>query len=396
MAWNFILADRNGNTIDVLDTAIRQAQFDLTRSDVGKCVIEIDVDDDRAISLITQVAGATPRLYAYRDAALRWAGFLTSVEQAADNEAVVTATFEDALALLRYRITDADIEWYEKNSASIIASTSTVGAYRSLLSQANYESATGLVAGTVTATTAEVAELQISREVVLDRVLELSRITGGPDLRVSPQPQGATLATLDVGPLFTSQTPTLAFAYGPGTPANVLSVLQQITPPSTRVLVIGNDAQSWSTVTSDVTNAEAGVGRWEKVEQRSDLQTEVDCRNAADALVRTGWTQTITFAPDPAAAPVPIVDYNPGDAISVTAIRGSILSEATARVNKISFTVDNSGVEVNHQVEVEVGTAPVTAPAVKGTTNTATNTDAPLTTSTAAVTTAVATRLFRK
>lgn len=390
MAWTFILADKAGTTIDVLDTAVRQAQFELTRSDVGKCTVEISVDDARAIGLITQVAGATPRLYAYKDTALWWAGFLTSVEQAADNEATLTATFEDALALLRYRITGAGIEWYDQNSANIIAGTGAVGGYTSLLAQANAATATGLVAGTVTATTAEVDELQISREVILDRVLEVSRLTGGPDLRVNPQPQGETLATLDVGPLYTNVTPTIVFGYGPGTAANVLSVLQQLTPPSTRVLVIGNDAESWSTVTSEVTNAEAGVGRWERVEQRSDLQSVTDCRNAADSLVRVGWTQTVSFTPDPAAAPAPFVNYNVGDAVSITALRGSVLVSAAARVNRISVTIDNSGVETQHAVECEVGTSPVTAPASKGATNTATNTDAPLTSSAASLAAAVA------
>jgi hypothetical protein len=374
-------------------------QLETVRSDVSRAIVQLDVDDERALTLITQVAGATPRLYAYRDGVLKFAGFLTSVEQTADNEAQLTATFEDGLALLRYRISRADVEYYTQNSASIIGSTSAVGAFPSLLTQANENTASGLVAGTITATTVTLDSLLISREVILDRVLEISKMTGGPDLRVNPQAQGSALATLDVGPLYTSTTPTNYFGYGPGTAVNVLSVSQQITPPQTRVLVIGNEVESWSSVTADITNAETGVGRWEAVEQRSDLQSTTDCQNTADALVRTGWTQTISFTPDPAIAPVPLQDYNLGDPVRLTVFRGSIAADATVRVNKISVTIDNSGVETDHGVECEVGNAVVTAPATPKGTNTATNTDAPLTSSPESITTVVESptiRLFRK
>jgi hypothetical protein len=382
MAWSFVLASSAGVTIDVLDGSYKQVQLETVRSDVGRAIVQLDVDDDRARTLITQVAGATPRLYCYRDGILKFAGFLTSIEQSADNEAQLTATFEDGLGLLRYRVSRADVEYYSQNSASIIGSTSAVGAFPSLLTQANENAATGLEAGTITNTTATVDELTMSREVILDRVLEISKLTGGPDLRVTPQAQGATLATLDVGPLYTAITPTIIFGYGPGTVANVLSVAQQITPPQTRVRVVGNDVESLSTVTSAVTNAEEGVGRWEAVEQRSDLQSVDDCNNAANALVRTGWTQTINFTPDPATAPSPLQDYNIGDPAQLTALRGSIAVQANVRLNKITVTVDNSGVETDHAVECEVGASPVTAPATRKGGNTATNTDAPLTSST--------------
>jgi hypothetical protein len=342
----------------------------------------------------------TPRLYCYRDGTLEFAGFLTSIEQTADNEAQLTATFEDGLALLRYRVSDAELEYFSQNSANIIASSSAVGSKTSLLTQANASTATGLTAGTVTATTVVIGELIFSREVILDRVLEISRMTGGPDLRVNPQAQGSTLATLDVGPIYTGTTPTAYFAYGPGTAVNVLSVAQQITPPQTRVRVMGSDVESLSTLTADITTAEGGLGRWEVVEQRSDLQSVTDCLNTADALVRAAWTQTISFKPDPAIAPSPLSDYNVGDPVRITVNRGSLAADATARVNKIAITIDDSGVETDHSIDCEVGNAPVTTPASPSVGNTATNTDAPLTQTPEAIQNIVETpssiRLFRK
>jgi hypothetical protein len=400
MAWNFVLANQAGVTIDVLDGSYKQVQLEYNRSDVSKAIVQLDVDDERAISLISQVVSITPRLYCYRDGTLEFAGFLTSIEQTADNEASLTATFEDGLALLRYRISGANIEYYEQSSASIIAGSGGLPVTTSLLAQANASTATGLTAGTVTATTVRIEELQFSREVILDRVLEISRMTGGPDLRVNPQAQGSTLATLDVGPIYTSTTPSAYFGYGPGTQVNVLSVAQQITPPQTRVFVVGNDTEGQSTVTSDITTAEGGLGRWEAVTQRSDLQESTDCVNTADAQVRAAWTQTVSFTPDPAIAPSPLLDYNVGDAVRVTINRGSLAADALIRINKLSLTIDNSGVETEHSLEGEVGNAPVTTPAAPAAGNTATNTDAALTPTPEAIQNVVETpasvRLFRK
>jgi hypothetical protein len=400
MAWSFVLANQAGATIDILDGSAKQVQLEYQRSDVSKAIVQLDIEDERAITLIQQVVSITPRFYAYRDGTLEFAGFLTSIEQTVDNEGQLTATFEDGLALLRYRISGANLEYYSQNSANIIASSSALGSFTSLLTQANASTATGLTAGTVTATTVVISELLINREIILDRVLEISRMTGGPDLRVNPQAQGSTLATLDVGPIYTSTTPTAYFSYGPGTAVNVLSVAQQITPPQTRVLVIGNEVEASSTVTAAITTAESGLGRWESVVQRSDLQSTTDCLNTADAEVRNAWTQTISFKPDPAIAPSPLLDYNIGDPIRLVVNRGSLAADATARVNKISMTIDDSGVETDHSIECEVGNAPITSPATPGATNTATNTDAPLTPSPEAIQTVVQTpssvRLFRK
>jgi hypothetical protein len=370
MAWSFVLANQAGVTIDVLDGSAKQVQLEYQRSDVGKAIVQLDTDDERAIALISQVVSITPRIYCYRDGSLEFAGFLTSIEQTADSEGQLTATFEDGLALLRYRLTEQGTgagsgpEYYSQNSSSIIASSSLLGSYRSLLSQANNSTATGLIAGSVVTTgSVDIEELVIGREIILDRILEISRMTGGPDLRTNPQAQGSTLATLDVGPLYTATTPAAVFGYGAGTVVNVLSVAQQITPPKTRVTVVGADVEASSTVTSTITTAESGLGRWESVESRSDIQSTTDCTNTADALVRASWTQTINFTPDPAIAPVPLSDYNVGDPIRITVNRGSLAADATARVNKIAITIDSSGVETDHSVECEIGNAVVTSPA---------------------------------
>jgi hypothetical protein len=255
------------------------------------------------------------------------------------------------------------MEYYDAAATSIIASSGTVSGNPSLLTQANENAATGLVAGTVSSTSITVEELTVNREVVLESVLAISRLTGGPDLRVNPQPQGATLATLDVGPIYTATDGNVNFAYGPTTQANVLEVAAQVQPPTTRVITVGNVVEGQSRENATLTTAEGALGRWEAVEQRSDLESETDCVNAADALVRAGWKATYSFTPDPANAPSPLQDYVVGDVVNLTAVRGSILVVADCRVNRIGIDVDSGGIEAGHQVDVEVGDAVLTSPA---------------------------------
>ena len=364
MTWNFVLANRNGVTLSVLDTGVKSAQFEFNRSDVSKATLEFDVEDERAITLVTETTNTAPRLYAYRDSILKFAGVLTSLDQRAGAvDGSVTAGFEDGLALLRYRISRAEMEYYDAAATSIIGSSGTVSGNPSLLTQANENAATGLVAGTVSSTSITVEELTVNREVVLESVLAISRLTGGPDLRVNPQPQGATLATLDVGPIYTATDGNVNFAYGPTTQANVLEVAAQVQPPTTRVITVGNVVEGQSRANATLTTAEGALGRWEAVEQRSDLESETDCVNAADALVRAGWKATYSFTPDPANAPSPLQDYVVGDVVNLTAVRGSILVVADCRVNRIGIDVDSGGIEAGHQVDVEVGDAVLTSPA---------------------------------
>lgn len=363
MSWNFVLANRNGVTLSVLDTGVKSASFEFNRSDVSKATLEFDVEDERAITLVAQTTNTAPRLYAYRDSILKFAGVLTSLQQTAGAaDGTVTAGFEDGLALLRYRVSRAEMEYYDALATSIIGSSTTVSGNPSLLTQANENAATGLVAGTVSSTSMTIDELIINREELLERVLAISRLTGGPDLRVNPQPQGATMATLDVGPIYTATTGTVSFSYGPTTQANVLDVSAQVQPPTTRVVTVGNDAEGSSTENQTVLSAEQAFGRWEAVEQRSDLESETDCVNAANALVRAGWKATYSFTPDPANAPSPLQDYVVGDVVNLTAVRGAILVIAACRVNRIGIDVDSGGIEAAHQVDVEVGDAVLTSP----------------------------------
>lgn len=354
--WTFVLANSSGANQDVLDPGVTKASLTLRRSEASTLDLDIQGDDDRAYNIIEQLTLTRPLCYAYRDGALVFAGFLTAVRESAEEDVEMTATFTDALGTLQYRLTNSDVEEYDQNASNLIAGTLTgTGAGTSLLAQANATAATGLVAGIIS-NSVGVETFSTSRDVVYDKVRELATLVAGPDLRIKPVAGSSTFGILDVGPLYTSSSIAAYFSYGGGTTGSLTGFEWEITPPATRVICIGSDAEGISTIDGNVTSAESRIGVWQTQIQNNDLYLENDCKNAANAAVRLDWTVTASFTPDPAVSyPRPIRDYNVGDLVGVRATRNSIRYNGSLRIREIGISIDNSGIETEHRIEAEAG-----------------------------------------
>ena len=352
--WTFVLADSSGVVKDVLDPGVVSAELTLRRSEACTLNLEFQGDDSRASNVIQQLTLTKPLVYAYRDGRLVFAGFVSAVRESASEDLTMDVTVTDALGSLQYRLTSSDVEEYDESASNLIAGTLSSGG-SNLLAQANATGATGLIAGAISGSIG-VETFSTSRDVVYDKVREISTLTNGPDLRVKPKDGSSTFGVLDVGALYTDSAVLAYFGYGGGTTGNLTSFDWEITPPATRVISIGSEVEGLSTVDANVTAAEARVGVWQAQVASNDLYLESDCINAANAAVRLDWTVTATFTPDPAVSyPRPIRDYNVGDLVSLRALRGSIAYNGSVRVREIGISIDDSGVEVDHRVEVELG-----------------------------------------
>lgn len=354
--WTFVLADKNGAITDILDPGVTGAELQVARSEPSTLDLTIPGDDDRAYKIIQQATLTRPLCYAYRDGFLEFAGFLSAVRETGEENLEMRVTFSDALAMLQYRLTDADVESYDEDAVALIAGTPTLGT--SLLAQANATGATGLTAGSLT-TGITIETFATSRDVVYDKVRELVGQTNGPDVRVRPQAGSSTFGILDAGTLYQGTSVAAYFGYGGTTVGNLSAFEWEITPPQTRVVCVGNDVEGESTVSSAVTTAEARVGVWQGVTANNDLYLPNDCIDAANAAVRTDWTAALSFTPDPAKAPRPLRDYEVGDLVSVRASRGSLLYNGTPRIRAIAISIDENGSEIAHRIECEAGGVPV-------------------------------------
>jgi hypothetical protein len=350
--WTFILADKNGTQLDILDPAITACELVYQRSQPTTCTFTLQGEDDRAYNIISALTTTRPLAYAYRDGKLYFAGYLSGVKEAADEDLSMMVTFTDALGVLAYRLTDSDVEYYDETTTNLIAGTLTSGT--SLVAQANALAATGLTATAATSGFA-VETFATSRDVVLDKINELVNLTNGPDLRITPVAGSSTFGTLEVGTLYQGTTVMARFGYGSSTVGNLTGFDWEITPPATRVVCVGNEVEGSSTVNAAVTTAETRIGVWQASINNNDLFVENDCIDAANAATRLDWQTVVSFTPEPAITPRPLRDYTVGDVVSVRASRGSLLYNGQLRVRSITLSIDDSGFEIAHRIECEAG-----------------------------------------
>jgi hypothetical protein len=350
--WTFILADKNGTQLDILDPAITACELTYQRSQPTTCTFTLQGEDDRAYNIISALTTTRPLAYAYRDGRLYFAGYLSGVKEAADEDLSMMVTFTDALGTLAHRLTDSDAEVYDQTTTNLIAGTVTDG--KSLVAQANTTAATGLTA-TAATTGFDVETFTTSRDVVLDKIMELVNLTNGPDLRITPVAGSSTFGTLEVGTLYQGTTVMARFGYGSSTVGNLTGFDWEITPPATRVICVGNEVEGSSTVNAAVTTAEARIGVWQSSINNNDLYLENDCIDAANAATRLDWQTVVSFTPEPAITPRPLRDYSVGDIVAVRASRGSLLYNGQLRVRSITLSIDDSGFEIAHRIECEAG-----------------------------------------
>ncbi len=350
--WTFVLANSSGTQTDILDPAIVACELTYQRSQPTTMQLTLQGEDDRAYNIISALTTTKPLAYAYRDATLYFAGYLSAVKESGGEDLDMQVVFTDALGVLEHRLTDSDFEAYDETTTNLIAGTLSSGT--SLVAQANALAATGLTA-TAATTGFEVETFATSRDSVLAKIQELVALTNGPDLRITPVAGSSTFGTLEVGTLYTGASVMAIFGYGNSTVANLTGFDWEITPPATRVICIGSEVEGSSTVNSDVTTAETRIGVWQSSISNNDLYEEADCVQAANAATRLDWQVTASFTPEPAITPRPLRDYKVGDVVKVRANRGSMLYSGSLRVRAIGITIDDSGFEVAHRIECEAG-----------------------------------------
>ena len=350
--WTFILADKNGTQLDILDPAVTACELTYQRSQPTTCTFTLQGEDDRAYNIISALTTTRPLAYAYRDGRLYFAGYLSGVKEAADEDLSMMVTFTDALGVLGHRLTDSDVEVYDQTTTNLIAGTVSGGT--NLVAQANATAATGLTA-TAATTGFDVETFTTSRDVVLDKIMELVNLTNGPDLRITPVAGSSTFGTLEVGTLYQGTTVMARFGYGSSTVGNLTGFDWEITPPATRVVCVGNEVEGSSTVNAAVTTAETRIGVWQASVNNNDLYLENDCIDAANAATRLDWQTVVSFTPEPAITPRPLRDYTVGDVVAVRASRGSLLYNGQLRIRSITLSIDDSGFEIAHRIECEAG-----------------------------------------
>jgi hypothetical protein len=300
----------------------------------------IPVDSADADSYYTQLAGGLPQLRLYQNGVLRFSGLWAPSSETSDTQAGTLQTeFRDPFDLLSHRYTGQDVEFVATDAGEI------AWALIAATDQASY-----LQLGGIGPTTNRDQDYQ--RKEIAASITELGEKANGFDFFISPLDSSTAGGAL--GAFFvqaargTDRSPYVILEHGPDTVGNTSTVARQTGYPINRAVVVGDTVTG---IAEDVVS-QGLYGVFETVESHSDIDEQAAVDAKATQLLQPGPIESITFEPEPSLAPVPFVDYDTGDTITVRARRNSMVIDTTTRVTAIEVELDDQGNEIAHRVEV--------------------------------------------
>lgn len=350
-SWAFILTDPAGAILSDMRIA-PTLRFELDGD--WTCRFKLGYGDTGVDRFYEALGTCIPRLLAYRDGTLWFAGGLDPFEEDSDDDAQeIEVQFRAPPAWpLDYRIED----YYNlaPTDAGLIA-WNLVSRQAALSALPFTMPSSGSIPSTTTRTKVFV------RSNVWQAIRDMTgvQIENGFDLKVTPRHPGAyggSLALVEiVASLGSDLSGSVKFEHGPGTLDNCLSVTRQWQLPANRVTCTVNHAYTGDPVAATVQDAGsiATYGLFAVSQEEPEAQDDADLTDRATRLLRPSPTQSVTFQPDLNApsVPQPGAHYWLGDTVSFRAARDHLQIETAERVTAIEIEVDTSMNEVAHRLE---------------------------------------------
>ena len=196
-----------------------------------------------------------------------------------------------------------------------------------------------------------------STQSVSQLIDDLTRVSGGPDLDAVPFDgysativapiTSRTMANLNVYDRQGSDRPNAAFAYGPGTLANVQNAQLAYLEATTVAQFTGNDANGQPLTSTYGTADSAGLGLLDNVFSDPDVSIQATLDQKARGLIaeQSSLRPIISISEPLPGAPRFLVDYFIGDTIRVQVVRGAFTYTGSPRVYDVSMDIDQEGYE---------------------------------------------------
>lgn len=377
--WLFYLCDAFGATFATREGGV---ELKFRRNDSPEAVLTLDGESLEAIGVgallaadplgvavpslgaaswapssggpIPATGGGLPLLFGYRDGVLRFAGIFASSEETAEDTGEMKLTFRGPFFHLAGRyVTTPSRAVYTAVDKGLIFQKLAADAYPNVCDYGGSR----ISVGALTACGAVTRSYPLGQN-LHDALLDLSRSEGGMDFEVDPvwapkigypaATSGETIGSVRVAPTLGSDVSgSVKMEHGTGTLANVKRIRRTFTLPYGSVTVTGANGLS-----ARYSDPYAGVryGGWMKTISRPDVTDAATLLAIATAAANAKPPAVVEIVPEPAFAPQPWRDYWLGDTIAVKARSGSLVFDATPRVNGIGVVVDENGVEAEHSL----------------------------------------------
>lgn len=355
--WRFALQTPTGSLSSTLPGAFDRS-VSRKRKNTSELEFKLDVAHDDATllqQLLTAGGGGLPIVRGRRDesqpdgtttAVCRFAGVVLPLdEEANDDEKVLTVTVRGGFEWLEGRFTSA-LRAFDLEDAGIIVST--------LIAEAEAEAPTGLIVGSIEPTIAVDATFESKR--VSDAIAELADGDPGFDFDVQPLDDsfGAKIGRFVIYARQGSDR-GVTFGLGPGTANNVQSAGRKTTRPINRAIVYGAEG-----VTGFAENvpSQQKYGLWTDSDSLSDELNVAVLDARAGGMLAPEPIRVVSFSPDPynPATPVPFLDYDVGDTVSLEIREGAFTFSGRPRIDAITITIDDEGFEAEHSIDIDQST----------------------------------------
>lgn len=335
-SWTWVLAKPDGSTLAELHNASGK-RINYKRNGVPEARCILSHEDDAAQRLWdTLTLTGIPRLYAYRDKVLRFAGYLAPFSESLEEDTQLELVFRGPFGRLQ-----GDGDGSGRFTAEIVDLFADAGEIAwSLINSANTDGETGIKRGNVEATKQRERTYEFAN--VGDAIVDLTDLFDGFDFEVLPINEGAKIGEFHVYARQGGAKEKAVFQYGPDTIANTRNVQRNVRPPVNAVRLLGREGD-----VAEVTHAGsiATYGKWWRQESATDVEDFDVLLDKARGLLRPNPIRTIEFTPELSLSPRPIDDFWLGDTVSFYGARGAFTESVKVRVNEIGIVIDEDGNE---------------------------------------------------
>ena len=356
--WGYTLEDKNETVLPYLDS-FQGMTLTMPLNGAASMTGTISHNSADMTALYSQIATGAVFIRAARDGVTRFWGVLNDLQVSLDDSGTASLGFVDVAGLhstvMNYTASGNHwTPWYKKNPTWTAAIDSLLSKGSPLVSLTRSGSPSGRVPSNDTLANAS-GHAKLKGNVwkpqsssVLESLQELAGFADGIEWYVTPK------ATLTVGKTLGSDKSTSVFLqYGPNTLANAQNATISYQPPANNLFFTNSKGVIKRTTGTYNAASVAAYGDYSNTFNFMARRNQSDEDRAA-AMLRTKWKQVVDVTIDPASQYQPWVDYFLGDTVSVRVTRDSLNTTTNQRINRITVTTDDQGLETSHQLEFEV------------------------------------------
>jgi hypothetical protein len=353
--WTATIEDFSKNVL-AYSTTMGSATLTLPLNAPSEFATSFYTGGPDAAAIFAQLASGAVFIRLRENGTTRFYGQMSDLQVQVEDDASVTATFQDITGPLAFVQTrqpvafgsgfDAMPAYYNLSQTSIVNNLFDIRSGGISGSQHYGPLVKPVRSGTVSA----VRQLTPDTATVLEVLQGMSELANGTEWYASPV-GGSDETVYIASQMGSNKTASVKFQNQAQSLANVQSITSQYLPPR-NIVWVRDDQNRVHRVGYNAASIDA-YGEYSTVIQKVNRWSQTD-QDIADAQLRTNWRQILDVRLEPTVCPRPWTDFYLGDTVKLDLGRDNWSYSGSQRVNTITFSFDEQLVEQSIGTECEV------------------------------------------